>query len=320
MSLLPPSIRAALTTLTAGRRIAPLQQQYGAVSDHYRAGGGSAGVIDSEDAVATYVLARLPATYAACRAALAELATALPEFAPNSALDVGCGPGAALLAALETYPGIRKAAGLDCNARFLRFASRLFGEAGLLKQRDVFFQSADLAAGLPDQNADITLASYTLVEMTEAEAITLVGRLWSSTSGALVLVEPGSRAGFSRIRAARSALIEAGAHILAPCTHAGRCAMPEADWCHFSKRLPRSREHQAVKGANVPFEDEKFSYLVAARHGMPAFEGRIVAPVHHSKAGHRLRLCDAAGLKDTTIGTRDPRFKPARKWQWGDGI
>ena len=37
------------------------------------------------------------------------------------------------------------------------------------------------------------------------------------------------------------------------------------DWCHFTQRLPRSRAHKQIKGAELPFEDEKFSYVALTR-------------------------------------------------------
>ena len=37
------------------------------------------------------------------------------------------------------------------------------------------------------------------------------------------------------------------------------------DWCHFSQRLARSRDHMLLKDASVPFEDERYSYVVATR-------------------------------------------------------
>lgn len=320
MSALPPNLRAALATLTGGQKLAPLRKRHDAVSDAYRAGGASSGVIDSPSAVAAYAIARMPATYAACRAALAELDRAIPDFAPASAADLGCGPGTALLAALETYPSIRRATGFDHNRHFLRFAGQLLSESGLAAGREALFQSAELAGDFQAEPADLVIASYALVEMAEAAALALALRLWAQSGVALVLVEPGSQAGFARLKAVRAALVETGAVILAPCTHRGVCPMPEGDWCHFSVRLARSREHRHIKSANVPYEDEKFSYLVAARQGTPAFSARIIAPVVHAKSGHRIPLCDANGLVERTVGTRDADYRVAKKWAWGDGI
>ena len=135
----------------------------------------------------------------------------------------------------------------------------------------------------------------------------------------LVLIEPGTPAGFARIRAARNALLGQGAVPVAPCPHAAACPMSGTDWCHFSVRLARSRAHMHAKGASVPFEDEKFAYLVLSREGAPSGGGRVLAPPLEQKPGITFRLCTAAGLEQRQIARRDhAAYKAHRKTAWGD--
>lgn len=320
MTALPPSVRAAVAELTRGIGLGALRQRQAAISANYRTGGNSRSAIAGDDDVAAYLLARLPATFAAVRTVLGELERNAPEFAPRTILDVGCGPGTAMLAALDTYPEITKAVGLDHNARFLKLASRLFFAAGLDQNREVWFQSGDAAQNFPADPAELVLSSYALVECSAAASTAIVRRLWSLTQQALVLVEPGSHAGFERLRSAREVLIGEGAHTLAPCTHRNACPIIDPDWCHFSARLARSREHLAVKNASVPYEDEKFSYLIVARSGDPVASHRILAPPHRVKSGQTFKLCGAEGITHATVSPRDPEFKAAKKWDWGDAI
>src|SRR6185312_7664120 len=102
---------------------------------------------------------------------------------------------------------------------------------------------------------------YVLAELREEAVAATARHLWSMATGMLVLIEPGTPAGFARIRAARAALIAAGAHVAAPCTHNKNCPMQGDDWCHFSVRLARSRDHLIAKAARVPFEDERYAYI-----------------------------------------------------------
>ena len=93
------------------------------------------------------------------------------------------------------------------------------------------------------------------------------------------------------------------------------------DWCHFSVRLARSRAHMHAKGAEVPFEDEKFSYLVVSRTGAPSGGARVLARPRDSKAGIDFRLCEAEGLADRHIARRNAKaYKALRKCLWGDYI
>ena len=129
----------------------------------------------------------------------------------------------------------------------------------------------------------------------------------------LVLVEPGTPAGFARIRDARAALIAAGGHVAAPCTHDNTCPIAGTDWCHFSERLPRSRDHLIAKGAPVPFEDERYAYVAVCRASVarPPL-ARIIKPVVEGKPGITLPLCEASGLRDQFRAAARQRRIPCR--------
>jgi ribosomal protein RSM22 (predicted rRNA methylase) len=92
------------------------------------------------------------------------------------------------------------------------------------------------------------------------------------------------------------------------------------DWCHFSVRLPRSRDHRLAKGAEVPFEDEPYAYLLAARPGVGApAAARVLAPPRSGKPGIDLKLCTPGGLEGRFAARRDKAaYEVARRLDWGD--
>jgi ribosomal protein RSM22 (predicted rRNA methylase) len=166
--------------------------------------------------------------------------------------------------------------------------------------------------------ADLVVAAYALAEIPLPRVAAAARKLWAASSAMLVIVEPGTPAGFARIRAAREVLLGQGAVPVAPCTHALACPIQGDDWCHFSVRLARSRAHMHAKGASVPFEDERFAYLVLARDGEPSGLGRIVAPPLHAKPGSSFRVCAQGRIETRHIARRQKAsYKQARKLDWG---
>lgn len=318
---LPPALRGALDHALDGVPRKGLAERAARTSEAYRAGRPSSGVIREADDALAYALTRLPATYAACAAALAQAARMAPDFAPRSLLDAGVGTAAASWAALEVWPGIGAATWLDASPPFLALAARLAaGGPAALRAADA--RRADLTAPGPWPRADLVIASYALAEIAPDKQISVIAELWASCDGVLALVEPGTPAGYARILAARSALIKAGATVLAPCPHEAACPLMGEDWCHFSVRLPRSRDHRLAKGADAPFEDERFSYLIAARPGMiiSPHRPRILAPPRVGKPGIALKLCGVDGaVEQRLIPKRDKlAYALARRLGWGD--
>lgn len=311
---LPEPLQSAVADWLGGRS-GSLRQGSAALSATYRAGGSSAGID-----LASYVVARLPATFAAVDRVLQELARLRPDLAPESLLDAGAGPGTASWAAAAHWPGLRSVTFLDNAPDFLELASRLarHGPPPLDRADAVQGSLESVPDGL---SADLVIAAYALAELPLERSAAAAEGLWRASGKALVLVEPGTPQGFARLRAARQRLIGAGAVPVAPCTHALACPVAGEDWCHFSVRLARSRAHMHAKGARVPFEDERFSYLVLARDGAPTGGARIVAPPQHAKAGITFRLCTQGMLQGRHIARRDGvAYKSAKKMDWGDLI
>ena len=135
--------------------------------------------------------------------------------------------------------------------------------------------------------------------------------------------DSGTPAGYERIIACRSALLADGARIIAPCPHAAPCPIVAPDWCHFSQRLPRSRDHMMVKAANVPFEDEKYSYIAVARDhiAIAPYNARVLAPPKKDKTGIAMKVCADGEISLRKIPKRDKAaFTKARDTRWGDSL
>lgn len=321
---LPPALRLAADRLLEGVARKGLAERAAKISAGYRGGETSRAVVTDEADAVAYVLSRLPATYAADAFVFAQALAMAPDFTPKRLLDAGAGPGGASWAALETWSGIETATLLDASRPFLDMAAKLAIEGGpALKSAN--FLRGDLTAPATDwPQADLVTASYALAEIAPARQAQTVLALWAATDGMLALIEPGTPDGYRRILAARDTLIAAGAELLAPCPHALACPLVAPDWCHFVQRLPRSRDHRLAKGADLPFEDEKFSYLVAVRPGVQALPrtARILSPPRVTKPAITFKLCTIAGAAELAdVPRRDKAaYAWARRLDWGDAL
>ncbi|NJQ05226.1 rRNA methyltransferase [Streptomyces lonarensis] len=275
---------------------------------------------DRADVVA-YAAYRMPATTSAVSAALGELAARLPGWSPASQLDVGGGTGAAVWAVAGVWPGERHVTVLDWAGPALELGRELAdGGAG---PRGTAWEKERLGPGLELPAAELVTISYVLNELTE-EARDAVVDAAAATGGAVVLVEPGTPDGYLRMRRARDRLTGAGMRVLAPCPHSGACPLePGADWCHFAARVSRSSLHRRVKGGELPYEDEKFSYVAAVPAGWEtpgAAPGRIVRRPQQRKGQVLLDVCEPAGeVRRATVTKRTKdAYRAARDAEWGD--
>jgi ribosomal protein RSM22 (predicted rRNA methylase) len=316
---LPAELRAALKAKLHGLSRNEAAARAAVISKTYRDGGGSGAIKSGTDALA-YAVARMPATYAAITAGLNTLCEVRPDFAPKSLLDVGAGPGTASWAAAEAFASLKTFALIDANAALRALALDL--ARGSARLSDWKYDEGEARAALTEaEPADLVIASYMIGELSERERRPMMEAMWTKTRDTLVIVEPGTPAGYARIIASREQLIAQGAHVAAPCPHDGKCPLAPPDWCHFAQRLPRSQAHKQIKSAELAFEDEKFSYVVLSRAPVAQRAARVLAQPAVGKAEISAKLCTPDGLAATKVPRRDKNaYAHARRWRWGDAV
>lgn len=320
---LPAALKHGVDALLEGLSRKDIAQRAARLSASYRAGADSGRTIADKDDVIAYLLARLPATYAAVAYVVSEVCARAPAFSPRSLLDVGAGPGTASWAAVQAWPDLADVRMLDERRVFLDMAQTFAEKSGHLALANAALIERGLIPFGELPGSDLIVASYLLAELPDASIAEAAIALWNACSGILVLVEPGTPAGYRRILACRTALLAQAAAIVAPCPLAGACPIVPPDWCHFAQRLPRSRDHMIVKSAALPFEDEKFCYLVAARQGVtfaPA-AARVLDAPRKGKAGIALKLCAEGAICTETVPRRNKQaYARHRNLRWGDAL
>jgi len=316
---LPAELKAALDTKLHGLSRHDAAERSALISKTYRDGGHS-GAIKSETDALAYALARMPATYAAVTASLNALREITPHFAPTSLLDVGAGPGTASWATAEAFSSLKEFTLLDANPALRALALDLGRDSTRL--REFAYQRGEARVALAaSEAADLVVASYVIAELGDTERSALTELMWAKTRDTLLIVEPGTPSGYARIIAARAQLIASGAHVAAPCPHDGVCPLTAPDWCHFTQRLPRLRAHKQIKGAELPFEDEKFSYVALTRAPVAQHPARVLMQPVVNKVEVSAKLCTRDGLALTRIPSRAKAdYARARRWRWGDAV
>jgi len=316
---LPEAIEKAIDTEAGSVSMRELARAAERLGRYYRSPDSApAPSFATPSARAAYVVTRMPAIFQVNRLALAALAPVRMDIA--SMLDLGCGPGTATIAAREVFEGLRQATLNDRDDGWFDVGKRMLGAVDSNLQAR-FVTSAIERQERFDQH-DLVVTSYALGELPSADAKEVMKRAWVAARIAIAIVEPGTPRGFATILAARDELIAAGATIVAPCTHALACPLRNDDWCHFDTRVDRTQRHRGAKSGSLPYEIEKFCYLIATRPAQAnnAHASRIIKhPL--KKGGHVvIDLCTSEGsAKCLVVSRRDKeRYREARGAKWGD--
>lgn len=268
-----------------------------------------------------YMGVRLPATYGATRQVFRRIEPFLTPI--TSLLDLGAGMGALAWAAADGMPNLHSITLFERDVEMLRMGQHL--TQNNLDPLEIAWCRDDITQAVSFPSHEAVVMSYILNELSLKEQIHAIQKAYEATDKLLILIEPGTPKGYNNILLARTFLIDQGAHIIAPCPHKAPCPLAPAfkegkDWCHFRVRIPRGKYHRRAKEASLPYEDEKYSYLVVSPHQQHQSGDRIIkAPI--LKTGHViLDLCTKSGQEERRIVSKSEgeAYARARDCDWGD--
>ena len=323
---LPISCRAALEELISSSSCstADLRDAAARMTVSYKEDSGHGSrLVTNRTSVLAYAAARMPATFGAVHTALTHTLETLESDCPEhltTILDLGAGTGAATLAVTECLHD-----GISITAVEREPEMRAVGQH-LTTGCNVKWVQADAleyvrTMAKDGKTFDVVISSYMTNEMSEETRTMLFSLLWKITRGVLLLVEPGTKVGSAILRSARQQFLAEGAAVCAPCPDVSDCPIGEDDWCHFTCRVARSKLHKTLKGGDVPYEDEKFSYLALTRLPHKNTAHRILRHPQKDPGRITLTLCSDIGCNVRVVTKRDKAaFTAARKADAGDSI
>lgn len=312
-----PSLTSKIEALLSGQSVKALSRERERLTQQYKGSGSGNEVaaLSSETQRLAYLAARLPATYAAIYQVLQECLKRSRGASIASLLDIGAGPGTALLAAAELLP-LSLATMLERDRGFIALGEKLALDLEGIEKNWI---CQDVSKNFNSQPHDLVIASYALGELKEKDRLQLVEKLWGLTQKFLILIEPGSKAGFESLMTLRQSLLLQGGHLIAPCPHSERCPLQGIDWCHFAARVQRTSLHRKTKDATLNYEDEKFSYLIFSRNPYAPCQSRIIRRPLRGEGFVKLQLCGQTGIEEKTITKKNKTdYSHAKKLDWGN--
>jgi ribosomal protein RSM22 (predicted rRNA methylase) len=247
-------------------------------------------------------------------------------------LDLGAGPGTALLGLLAFFAQRPQRPALACVAvdrvaENLRVAEELFASyrAGKTLDATLTVVRADLeAAGqLAEGPFDLILVSNVLNELYPfdedrvAKRIALMRMLLTrllADNGSCIIIEPALRGIARELHDVRDGLLEQGFLVYSPCLSGTRCPAREnpRDWCHEDIPWdPPVLVKEVDRLTGLRKDSLKFSYLVLRKDGRSLADlfgrdsFRVVSEPLVTKGKMEFYICGAKGRKLVTRLDKD---------------
>lgn len=314
---IPEGLKDSINRLLSENKVSNIIENAQTISNRYRKNDGKGKrLLTNESEAVSYVISRMPATYAAVYSAFKQILANYNEKM-TSLLDVGAGTGTGTWAVNE-IENMSQITCLEREKSMSNIGKKLMKNTAL---DNVQWKSYNILQDEIAEKADIVLTSYMINELPEQKRENAVLKLWQATNKLMVVIEPGTPEGFKNILNIRNLIKEQGGYIVAPCCCNGECPIKENDWCAFYARVARSSIHRQAKGGNLGYEDEKFSYIAFSKTPVEITGERILRHPQINSGFVKVKLCTADGIQEKTYSKKDGEiYKKIKKLDAGEKI
>ncbi len=314
---IPEGLKDSINRLLSENKVSNIIENAQTISNRYRKNDGKGKrLLTNESEAVSYVISRMPATYAAVYSVFKQILVNYDEEI-TSLLDVGAGTGAGTWAVNE-IENMSQITCLEREKSMSNIGKKLMKNTAL---DNVQWKSYNILQDEIAEKADIVLTSYMINELPEQKRENAVLKLWQATNKLMVVIEPGTPEGFKNILNIRNLIKEQGGYIVAPCCCNGECPIKENDWCAFYARVARSSIHRQAKGGNLGYEDEKFSYIAFSKTPVEITGERILRHPQINSGFVKVKLCTAEGIQEKTYSKKDGEiYKKIKKLDAGEKI
>lgn len=314
---IPQELKESIERKIKGIKQANLIEDSQKISEKYRKndGKGKRLVTKQSEAIA-YAISRMPSTYCAVYSALSQTLKNY-ENPIKTVLDIGAGTGAGTWA-VNNLINIEHGICLEREDEMRKIGEKLMSQ----NIENVEWKRFDIVSDDIKEKADLVVVSYVINELNLEDRKKAILKMWESTNGLLLIIEPGTPEGFKHIIEAREVLLAENAYIVAPCTHSGKCPINQGnDWCSFYVRVARSGIHRQAKKGELGYEDEKFSYIAFSKQTVHANGMRILRHPQINSGYVKVKLCTENGIEEKTYSKKDKEiYKKVRKLDAGESI
>ncbi len=252
--------------------------------------------------VLAYAIGRMPATYSVINYVIQKFLKRYKLF--SNVLDIGSGCGSLAIALLDKnviYTALEKSTHMIDMFKFL------LGENIKVFQQDIY-------SFYDKKRYDAVFVSYFINEMKDKESV--LKKIFDLSYRYVFIIEPGTPAGYSNIISAKKIAKEKGFYSVLPCS-TEICPLKYKDWCHFSIRVQRNKIHMNIKGGSLPYEDEKFSYVIFSKNNLDKLSHNTIIKKPIRKSGHSIfDVCTQNGIQRLIISNKNIK----QKLYWGDEI